>query len=191
VRDAVVMDLAGQLRDAAVQVLGQRGGRRRRRQPVREVAPALAQRAVGVAHLVPKPTLRARQQAQQFGLRGLLRARQVLGGKGQQRLGLGLHDRASDQSVRGHPTPPRRGGQGCWGRRDVQPRRAPGQAAQHPPAPLATPALRVRPQNRPTCRCEASPGPHPGCASRLNWACSGASRGCIGWPLTLSSAGPA
>ena len=90
------------------------------------------------------------------------------------------------QSVRGNRMHPRRGGQGRWGRRDAQPRLVPWQAAQHPPASLGTPALRVRPQNRPTRCCKASPGPNPGCALRLDWACFGASRGCIGLPLTLS-----
>ena len=43
---------------------------------------------------------------------------------------------------------PRRGGQGRWRRRVAQPGRPPGQAAQHPPAPLGTPALRVSPQKQ-------------------------------------------
>ena len=35
----------------------------------------------------------------------------------------------------------------------------------------------VGPQKGPTRCCEASPGPNPGCASRLNWALPGAPRG--------------
>jgi hypothetical protein len=85
----------------------------------------------------------------------------------------------------------------------------PGQAAQRGPRPLGTPARRVRPQKGPTRRCEASSGvspdansphglfapgerqrlwrwPHPDCASRLDWALSGASRGCDSYLHKLS-----
>src|SRR5574337_2173278 len=51
------------------------------------------------------------------------------------------------------------------------------EGAEQRAAPSGTPALRVGPRKGPTRRCEASPGPDPGCASRLDWALCGAPRG--------------
>jgi len=51
-----------------------------------------------------------------------------------------------------------------------RPCRGPGQAAQHGPRPLGTPAQRVGPCIGPTRCCKASPGARPGCALRLDLA---------------------
>src|SRR5574337_1275380 len=65
----------------------------------------------------------------------------------------------------------------------------PGQALQRRAAPSGTPALWVGPQKGPTRRCDASPGPNPGCASRLDWALSGAPRGRDSYLHKLSGRG--
>ena len=54
--------------------------------------------------------------------------------------------RPTTQSVRGNWLDPRRGARGCRARRVAQPMSGHGQAAQRRPAPLGTPARRVRPR---------------------------------------------
>ena len=68
------------------------------------------------------------------------------------------------------------------------PCRGPGQAAQHRPRPLGTPALRVGPCIGPTRCCKASPGPRPGCALRLDLALCRGPRGRDAYLHKLSDA---
>ena len=95
------------------------------------------------------------------------------------------------QRLRGNRMHPRRGGQGPLAPRGAQPGLTSGQAMQRRVGPLATPALRVSPQNSPTRRCKCSLGPKPNSASRLDWDCFGGLRGCIRLPLSLSAPVPA
>ena len=92
----------------------------------------------------------------------------------------------SAQRLRGNPMCPRRGGKGPWARRSAQPALACGPAVQRRTGSFAAPALWASLRNRPTRRCKCSPGGHPGCALRLDWACFGGLRGRMGWPLNLS-----